>query len=347
MATAMRTRFRILTLAMLGALGAASAGAQVAAPQLASYVQPSDKGGFQYSEPSPFPELDLDLTPIEREVAKEASTRCGTALAAAPLDLGDAEGVVGNLMGAAANAAIGQLLGGFLGGGGGSKQKPKLARDPIKNKYKERIEDPDGDVRIRAGGQAYSDGILISAKVEKARGKGTFHTMFLEEPDCTRIFPEQYLGYDLWGSWSLSVSVTSTKSTYQDGKLIDQSTSHSGWSKSGDFDFSRGFSLWDQLPGEDRKMLLNADQAYLAQLRREIDVPAWAAMGYAEPKDGIRSAGGIFRVAPTSLPPGTIAVIHITNVDHGRYRTVGFPLNMSFGEEGRITLTRLPDAPAE
>lgn len=48
------------------------------------------------------------------------------------------------------------------------------------------------------------------------------------------------------------VEQASTRSSYRNGELIDQSTSHSGWSKSGDFDFSRGFSLWDQLPGEDR-----------------------------------------------------------------------------------------------
>ena len=64
-------------------------------------------------------------------------------------------------------------------------------------------------------------------------------------------------------------------------------------------------------------MLLNADDAYLAQLRREIDVPAWAAMGYAEPTEGIRSAGGLFRVHVNDLPEGTIAVVHITHVEKG------------------------------
>lgn len=312
------------------------------AAQTVSYIQPSDKGGFQYSEPSPFPEVDLDLGPIEHQVASEAAKRCATPLAAAPLDLGDADGFMGDLMGAAANAAIGQLVGGLLGGGGGgSKKKPTLYKDPVKNKHKVKIDHPSGDARIRIGGQAYEDGLVISAKVDKAKGKGTFHTMFLEAPDCTRIFPEQYMGYGLWGSWSLSVSVTTTRSSYQNGELIDRSTSQSGWSRSGDFDFSRGFSLWDQLPGEDQHMLLNADQAYLAQLRREIDVPAWAAMGYAEPTEGIRSAGGLFRVHVNDLPEGTIAVVHITHVEKGRYKTVGFPLDIGYGEEGRLSFTSL------
>jgi hypothetical protein len=68
------------------------------APQ---YIASSDKGGFQYSEPSAWPELDLDLGPIERQVAEQASTRCGTALAAEPLQLGDAAGMMEKMMGKA------------------------------------------------------------------------------------------------------------------------------------------------------------------------------------------------------------------------------------------------------
>ena len=327
-----------LALALSGTVQAASGGSM-----LASYVPATDKGGFQYSEPTPFPELDLDLSPIEKQVAKEASTRCATSLAAAPLDLGDADGLMSDLMGAAANAAIGQLVGSFLGGGGGgSKKKPTLYKDPIKKKYKQKIDHPSGDAKILVGGQNYEDGLLLSARVEKAAGKGTFHTMFLEQPDCTRIWPEKYLGYGLWGSWSLSVSVTKTTSNYRNGELVDRSVTQSGWSRSGDFDFSRGFSLWDQIPGEDLKMVLNPDDAYLSQLRREIDLPAWHAMGYAEPTEGIRSAGGVFRVRPEQLPPGTIAVVHITHVEKGRYKTVGFPMNMALGEEGRVSFEQLP-----
>jgi hypothetical protein len=329
---------RCLLTLLIAALAGAAARAADGGLLPTSYVHPSDKGGFQYSEPPSYPDLKLDLGPIERQVAEQASERCATVLAAAPLDLGDADGLMSDLMGAATNAAIGQLVGGLLGGGGSSRssKKPDLYRDPIKKKFKQKIDHETGDARIQIGGQVYADGLLMSARVDKAAGKGTFHTMFLEQPDCTRIWPEQYQGYDLWGSWSLSVSVTTTKSTYRDGQLVDRSTSTSGWSKSGDFDFSRGFSLWDQLPGEERRLLLNADEAYLAQLRREIDIPAWHQMGFAEPTEGIRSAGGVFRVNPAELQPGTIAVVHITHVQKGRYQTVGFPLSMTFGEEGKI-----------
>ena len=60
---------------------------------------------------------------------------------------------------------------------------------------------------------------------------------------------------------------------------------------------------------------------------------------------GIREAGGIFRVAPEELTPGTIAVIHITHVEKGRYQTVGFPLTFSSGEEGRLSFEQLTGAP--
>ena len=115
-----------------------------------AYVAPSDKGGFQYSDPTPFAEVHLDLSPIERQVAAQASTYCGTALAAAPLDLGDADSFMGNMAGKAASAAVGKLLGGLLGGGGKSK-KPDLYKDPVKNKYKQKIDHVSGDARLRIG----------------------------------------------------------------------------------------------------------------------------------------------------------------------------------------------------
>ncbi len=298
----------------------------------------SDKGDFQYSAPSAYKNVEFDLRPIEQQLGREVQNRCATPLSAEPLDLGNAQSFMGKMLGKAASAAVGQLLGGFLGGGGGSsssQKKPKMAKDPIKNKFKDKIEHPSGDARIRIGGQAYDDGLLLSAKVDKASGKGTFHTMFLEQPDCTRYWPEQYAQYGLWGNWSLSVSVTKTTSNYRNGKLVDRNVERSGWSKSGTFDFDRGFSLWDQLPGETRKLVLDADQAYLTQLRREIDVPAWQKMGYGKPSEGIRAAGGIFRLDPSVITDQTLAVVHITNIDKGRYRTVGFPLRFVPDGEGR------------
>lgn len=327
------------------AVGPAGHGADAPASPARAFPA-SDKGGFQYSEPPTWPEIELDLEPIEREVAEQASTRCGTPLAAAPLDLGDADGFMQKMVGKAAGAAIGSLVGGFLGGGG-RKEEPELYKDPIRRRDKARIDHPDGDARLRIGGRMYEDGMLVSARVDRARGKGTFHTMFLEKPDCSRIWPEQYLGYGLWGSWSLSVSVTKTTSSYRNGELVDRSVERSNWSRSGEFDASRGFSLWDEVADDDQlKLILDPDQAFLANLRREIGTPAWQEMGFGEPTQGIRDAGALFRVTPADITPGTIAVVHITHVDDGRYRTLGFPLTIQFEEEGRLAFTLMnPDAP--
>ncbi len=312
---------------------------------------PSDKGGFRYSDPPAWPTLDLDLSHITQQVAEQAATRCGSALAATPLQLGDSknfmENMVGGLAQKAAGAAIGKLLGGVFGGGGGSKKKPTLYKDPIKKKFKEKFENAAGDTRLQIGGQMAADGLILSANVDKARGKGTFHTIFLERPDCVRIWPDQYLQYKMWGSWSISVSVTRTTRQYRDGELVSESVSRSGWSDSGDFDFSNGipngFSIFDDPEfSNSLKMVLNADDAYLNQLRREIGQPAWAQMGFGEPMEGVRAAGAVFRIPPELITPETLAVVHITNVQKGQYSTVGFPFMLQTGDDGMLSFTQMP-----
>jgi hypothetical protein len=336
--------YRILVALLTAAATVTAHGAGAPSYPAMSGVPASDKGGFQYSEPPTWPEIELDLHPIEREVAEQARTRCGTPLAAAPLDLGDADGFMEKMVGKAAGAALGSLVGGFLGGG--RKEEPELYEDPIRRRDKERIDHPDGNARLRIGGRMYQDGMLVSARVDRARGKGTFHTIFLEKPDCSRIWPEQYLGYGLWGSWSLSVSVTKTTSRYRNGELVDRSVDRSSWSKSGELDFSRDFSLWDEVADDDElRLILDPDQAFLAQLRRQIGTPAWQEMGFGEPTQGIREAGALFRITPADITPGTIAVVHITHVDDGRYRTLGFPLTLRFEDEGKLAFALL-DTPA-
>ena len=94
----------IVTMIILASLSSAYA-QDLALPAWAAV----DKGDFQYSEPDPFPVLALDLDHIEQQVGTAASERCATPLAAAPLDLGDAESVMGKMLGKAANAAIGSF----------------------------------------------------------------------------------------------------------------------------------------------------------------------------------------------------------------------------------------------
>jgi hypothetical protein len=304
----------------------------------------SEKGGFRHAEVPSWPETTLDLAPVEAEVWKAASTRCATPLSGASLDMGPASGFMEKMAGKAAGAAVGQLIGMLGGGGGGSKRsaRPKTVKDPIKKKFKSKYEDEASKTLIRLGGQAFSDGLLLSPKIEKAKGKGTFHAIYLEQPDCRRYWPDNEMAYDLWGEWSLSVSVTKTTRQYKNGELVNESVSKSGWSRSGTFDFSDGFSLVGADGLSDHwKLLVTPDEAYLNQLKNQIGQPLWQQMGFGEPTKGLRGMGAAFKVTPSALQPGTIAVVHVTRVEGGRYRTVGFPFSMDFGEEGKVAFEQL------
>jgi hypothetical protein len=306
-----------------------------------------EKGAFRHADLPDWPQTTIDLAPIQAQVAEAAMTRCATRLAGAPLDLGPAESVAAkfakNAASAAASKALSSVLGGLLGGGGGREEKPPTFKDPIKKKQKREFEDPDSETKIQVGGQLFEDGLLLSTHIDKAPGKGTFHTVFLEKPDCTRIWPTRQMGYSLWGKWSLDVSVTKTTRTYQDGVLVSENVAHSGWSKSGTFDFSRGVSIVETDPlGNTVSLVLDPDTAYLNQLRREIEMPLWREMGYGAPTEGLRGMGAVFQnIQAADLSGGTIAVIHVTRVEKGQYRTVGFPLETAVGADGTLSFSSL------
>ena len=306
-------------------------------------AEPSfEKGGFRHGELPAWPESTIDLAPIRAEVAAQAATRCATKLAGAPLDLGPAESFAAKAAKGVASQALSSALG-FLGAGasGGSDRKPQLYDDPVR--HKTTFTDPTSDTRLELGGFAAKDGILLSARVDKSEGKGTFHTIFLERPDCARLFPTRELGYGLWGKWTLDVSITKTTSTYQNGALTGQSVEHSGWSKSGTFDFSRGVALIDTTPTGESTLVLDPDQAYLNQLKRTLAEPLWRKMGYGEPVEGLRSVGALFEnTTAAELGDGTIAVVHVTRIDHDRYTTVGFPLKVAVGSDGTLAFSQLP-----
>ena len=306
----------------------------------------SDKGDFRYATAGAWPEMTLDLDPIQREVGRAAASRCGTGLAAAPLDFGKAPGFLGKMAGNLASAAASKLIGSLFGGGGGGSKDdgPPLKKDPIRKGDKERFEDLDTGTRIRVGSRAYSDALLISADIEKSKGKGTFHTIFLEKSDCTRIFPEDTWGYKRWGKWSLSVSITKTTRTYQNGNLVNESVSKSGWSKSGTFDPARMVSIFGfDEDAQAMQLMLDPNVAFLNQLKNDLDTPLWQQMGYGEPTQGVRSVGAAFPgLTAADLGDDTVAIVHVTRVDKGRYHTVGFPLKMHVSASGDISLEQLP-----
>lgn len=313
---------------------------------IASSAHPvtTEKGGFQHAPVDPVPAQQLDLGPVQAAVATEAAKRCGTYMAAQPLEMGEAARFGQQMAGKVASAAVGKLLGGLMGGGGGgSKKKPDLYKDQIKKKHKEKFRDELTKTQLSLGGQLLQDRLLLSSRVDKSKGKSTFHTMFLERPDCTRIFPVQQMGYGLWGEWSLSVSITKTTRSYQDGKLVGESVEKSGWSKAGTFDFSNNMNiLIDDGVSNELKLVLDPAVAYLNQLKSQIGTPMWQQLGYGEPMKGLRSVGAVFAVSPQDIRPDTIAVIHVTRVEKGQYTTVGFPFKMAMGDKGMMKFKQIP-----
>lgn len=314
----------------------------------AGAVGSSDKGDFQYAMANPWPETKLDLGPIQREIGQAASTRCGTGLAAAPMDFGKAPGFMGKMAGKLVSAGLSQLVGGFLGGGGSKSQDkgPPLKKDPIRSKFKSKFTDEASGTQLEVGGKMFSDALLLSADIDKSKSKGTFHTIFLEKSDCTRIFPEDTWGFRRWGKWSLSVSITRTTRTYQNGNLVNESVSKSGWSKSGTFDYSNMVRILSVNPDtQEFELLTDPNQAFLNKLKSDLETPLWQQMGYEEPTQGLRSVGAAFPgLTAADIGDDTIAVVHITQVKKGRYQTVGFPMKLNVQADGSVQLKEIQKA---
>lgn len=307
-------------------------------------IPSSDKGDFKYSNIDAWPATTLDLGPVQQQVGRAAAKRCGTALAAAPLDFGKAPSFIGKMAANLASTAASKLLGGLLGGGGGNDEEPDLKKDPIKNKLKKKFSDDASKVRIKMGGNLSDKELLLSTHIDKSKFKGTFHTIFLEKSDCTRIWPENTWGYKLWGSWTLSVSVTKTTRNYENGKLVNESVDKSGWSKSGNFDYSDNIRLFGvNEDTQELELMINPKTAFLNQLKSELQTPLWQKMGFGKPTKGLRSIGASFPgLTAEDIGNDTVAIVHVTHVKKGRYKTVGFPIKLNIGTNNNVNLEQLP-----
>lgn len=267
--------------------------------------------------------------------ASLAVERCDPELEAQPLVIGTAEGfsAAGLLKGfgkSMLSTGFSLLSGGMLSVGGGSRRdKPEVHWDSVKRRTKSKVTHPDGHTRLRIGSKLEEDRLIISTDLEKAKGKGTIHAVYLETDDCQRFWPEGYLAYSLWGEWKLSVSFTKTSETYQDGQLIDRTSSSGGWSTG-----------WQRLPGGiDEVVSLSDPEAmealteYQVALLEEMGMPAWRQAGFSAPTSGARSMGAIFATPPELLGPlaaGKMrAVVHVTREVDGVFQTAALPMRMT------------------
>ncbi len=211
-----------------------------------------------------------------------------------------------------ATKAITGLLG-IGGGGGGKSEGPATYKDPVKNKQKLKVKNKAEKRDIRVGGTFTPDGLLISTDIKKAPGKGTFHTVYLENVRGWKLVPIRLLMYKIWADWKLSVSWT--RDTYVDGELVKHE--EGGWTES-----------WRETIAEGQKI-------------EYAEVPIWEQLGFTTAVSGARSLGTLFPVSPTMLAAEPInLVIHISDPKKDPVVTVPYVFQLSLDDKGEISVTQ-------
>jgi len=245
---------RTLCLVVAGAVHLPPVLAIDPAPQPDSILRDTLKGDAQLSVAPRWPQSYVGLLPPEAADSRPAAAppaasgspvapACGAALASAPVILGPrdrfakvagaAQNVGLALLGQLVSSATGSKSRGMPASGGSEARSPALFKDPIKSKYRGEVKDAPSGIKLDIGAQLAKDGMLLSTRIDSTHGKGTMQEVYLERDDCRRIYPFAEYTYELWGSWSLSVSWTRTESTYQDNKLINQQTTSGGFNRQG------------------------------------------------------------------------------------------------------------------
>lgn len=219
---------------------------------------------------------------------------------------------------------VGGLLGGMLGratpfgagpgGGGGGGGGPDLSaeEDPVKKDAKREYVSPDGKVKTAIGTLFTDQGLWVSANVLDAPCKGTFQTIYLQDPETGRkAGPTQYLITDLYLDWKLTVSWT--RDTYVDGKHVKHESG--GWSDSG----TQFLGSWSE-PGEGQGI--------------------WKNLGFSTAVAGASGVAAFFPIDPEVFARKPLdVVIHVSRPD------LDPVITSAFGFESYVPTIRLPEAP--
>lgn len=218
-----------------------------------------------------------------------------------------------NKLAGGAASAVSKLIG--LGGGGGGKSEgPVTYDDPVKKKQKTRVRDKKAKRDLLAGGVFIPQGLLISNDIKKAPGKGTFHTIYLENSAGWRLQPIALYMYEIWGNWKLSVSWT--RDTYIDGEHVKHE--RGGWTES-----------WRELIAQGEEVIYG-------------EVPLWEQLGFTTAVSGAKSMGTLFPVTPQMLVDGSWnLVIHVSDPKKDPVVTVPYVFELSAGKKGSVVLEQV------
>ena len=336
---------------LAAALGMIALGQAQSPEALSPTLRDTLKGDVHLAEAPALPQFRVPLAPAPSEAVggADGGPRCGAALASVPLAIGPRDqfaavksaglGFLGTL---ASVASGGKLAPG--GSKGPEKKDPPVLKDPIRSKYRGSVRDKPSGIKLDLGAQLDGRELLLSTRLDSVSGKGTVHEIYLERDDCRRIYPMAEYLYELWGSWSLSVSWTRTESTYEDNKLVNQQTTSGGFMRSGTFG-PGGLPALDAAFASLPPDLAGPARRYQAELRDEMTLPMWRRLGFAAPTSGARTVGSRFILSGgdlAALGAGRLAAIVQVTREHGAvFEAVGVPVALRPGKDSYLAFTAL------
>lgn len=148
-------------------------------------------------------------------------------------------------------ASIGKgLVGGLMGGLFGGRRReeedgPNLAGKP--SYPAQRFTSKDGKTKCDLSGGVDIDNPQIAVKVHESPGSGAPHLVLLQDNKGNVLRPTQVQVFEIWEQWGgWRVTVSWTKSYYQDGQLVRQ---ESGGSSSSWFGLLAQFKSPSEIPG--------------------------------------------------------------------------------------------------
>jgi hypothetical protein len=214
----------------------------------------------------------------------------------------------------AANAALG-VLGGVLGGGGGSDREragPPTVNCKIRDREMTVLNDTASGIALKVGARRSKDTVTVFAEVARSPDHGTFQTAFVETPEGGLRGPSSVGICDLWGEWNLTVSWT--KTTYEDGREVRRESG--GWSRSGLFEFK----------GDMGRGIAGLDGG---------EAGLWRNLGFSNAAYGARKVAMQFRMTDLTESPRNV-VIHVTRPGGDPVMTTPFVMRQREGPTGLV-----------
>jgi len=217
-----------------------------------------------------------------------------------------------DVAGAVAKGVVGGLLGGLFGGG--RRQEPEGPNLVAKPALPETtLASKDGKTKINLSGAIEDGKPYVVMGVNESPGNGAPHLILLQDKNCNVMQPKEVSVYDIWeawGGWKLTVSWT--KSYYQDGRLVKQEKG--GWS-----------TPWN---------------IFRTQIKDPSEIPGiWKDFG-SKPFEGIREVMSSFEPSPgVPFNPADWNLITHATTDAGNNQLVTAPFVTGLGTDKDNNLT--------